>query len=321
MVLKSKKNGGFIDQTEFKTAETYIFDTLIMSEDIISVLELYINHVRLRLDPKCNYLLLSSNGTQFTSLTTAMTMLVHEAIGKHIHPTRYRQIVETESSERLTREEQQIISEDQKHSSNVAKIFYKKKQSMVIAIERKKCMDKMTRNSRPENDIMKMRDSINSEFDENVLNSAQNFITGEKRSAETVREKVNTLGDNSSCSSLSLKGPYDPVNLSDSDTDLTVTSLFTNANSVQEPKTLSLPRNNISVKKEIAETAAKKCFKNVKFSPEEDFNLRVGIEKYGKSWANIIKDKNLVFHPSRTRDSLRMRADSATFKRLISTND
>ena len=40
-------------------------------------------------------------------------MLVHEAIGKYIHPTRYRQIVETASAERLTREEQKTISEDQ----------------------------------------------------------------------------------------------------------------------------------------------------------------------------------------------------------------
>ena len=43
-----------------------------------------------------------------------MTMLVYQAIKKHINPTRYRQIVETESSDKLTLEEQEIISEDQK---------------------------------------------------------------------------------------------------------------------------------------------------------------------------------------------------------------
>ena len=128
MVRKAKSNGGFIEQTEFKTASKYLFDTLILSDDVLEILVMYILHIRPRLDPKCDYLLLSSNGTQFHSLTTAMTMIVHQAIGKHINPTRYRQIIETESSKKLTLEEQNIISEDQKHSSKVAKIFYKKKQ-------------------------------------------------------------------------------------------------------------------------------------------------------------------------------------------------
>ena len=53
-----------------------------------------------------------------------MGKLVFEAIGKYIHPTRYRQIVETESSQFLTTEECQLVSEDQKHSSRVAKVHY-----------------------------------------------------------------------------------------------------------------------------------------------------------------------------------------------------
>ena len=80
-----------------------------------------------------------------------MVMLVHQAIGKNINPTRYRQIIETESSDRLTLDEQRVISEDQKHSSNVAKIYYKKKQSRLVAVEGKKCMDKMTGSSREGN--------------------------------------------------------------------------------------------------------------------------------------------------------------------------
>ena len=114
------------------------------------VLDLYIDYIRPRLNPQCDYLLVSTNGTQFQSLTTAMTMLVHQAIGKYINPTRYRQIIETESSERLTRQQQEIVSEDQKHSSRVAKIFYKKKQSRRVAIEGRKCMDKMTGQVRSE---------------------------------------------------------------------------------------------------------------------------------------------------------------------------
>ena len=86
--------------------------------------------------------------TQFQSLTNAMTILVHQVIKKYINPTKYRQIIETESGERLTSDEQRIISEDQKHSSTVAKIFYKKKHSRMVAVEGKKCMDQMTREYR-----------------------------------------------------------------------------------------------------------------------------------------------------------------------------
>ena len=93
MIRKAKTFGGIIDQTEFETAATYVFDSLAISEDII---DLYMEHVRPRLNPKCDYLLLSTNGTQYKSLTTAMILLVKQAIGKYINPTRYRQIIETE---------------------------------------------------------------------------------------------------------------------------------------------------------------------------------------------------------------------------------
>ena len=72
------------------------------------------------------------------------------------------------------------------------------------------------------------------------------------------------------------------------------------------------------VEKEIAsKEVTKKTSRNVKFSPEEDQELLRGIKKHGeKNWAAIIKDEILDFHPSRTRDSLRVRADSAAFKKL-----
>lgn len=67
-------------------------------------------------------------------------MLVHEAIGKCINPTRYRQIVGTTSADVLSRDEQEFIFEDQKHNSTVAKVYYKKQQ---VALEGGRCMDKM----------------------------------------------------------------------------------------------------------------------------------------------------------------------------------
>ena len=178
MVQKSKSNGGFIDQTEFKTAKKYIFDTLIITDDVMVALDLYIDFVRPRLLPKCEYLLLSTNGTQFLSITAAMTMLVHKAIGKFINPTRYRQIVETESSERLNIEEQGIISEDQKHSSAVAKIFYKKKKSRTVAMEGKKCMDKMMDGIRCTTSLAMLSDinEIDKHFDQSVLSKSKSLI-------------------------------------------------------------------------------------------------------------------------------------------------
>jgi len=139
----------------------------------MALIDLYLQHIRPRLNPQCEYLLLSTNGTQFQSLTTSMTMLVHEAIGKYIHPTRYRQIVETESSERLTLEEQHFITEDQKHSSHVAKVHYKKKQSRIVAIEGKKCMEKMTSRAEKNSDLFQMFRSINLSFNSDVLNKSQ----------------------------------------------------------------------------------------------------------------------------------------------------
>ena len=143
VIDKARINQGFIDQTEFKTASKYLFDTLIITKDVLTVLDVYIDIVRPLFNPTCDYLLVSSTGNQYQSLTTAMTMLVHQAIGKYIHPTRYRQIVETASADQLTREEQEVISEDQKHSSTVAKVYYKKKQSRLVALEGKKCMEKL----------------------------------------------------------------------------------------------------------------------------------------------------------------------------------
>ena len=102
MVEKSKINGGFVDQTEFKTAGTYMFDTLIMDEETLKVIDMYTSKIRPKMDPQCDFVLISTTGQQYMSFSVAMTLLVKEAIGKYIHPTRFRQIVETTGSERLS---------------------------------------------------------------------------------------------------------------------------------------------------------------------------------------------------------------------------
>ena len=83
------------------------------------------------------------NGKQISKLSNIFGRIVIFAIGKYINPTRYRQIIETESAEKLTVEEQACLSEDQKHTSNVAKIHYQKTKSENIAMKAKSCLEKL----------------------------------------------------------------------------------------------------------------------------------------------------------------------------------
>lgn len=138
---------GMIDQRMFKTKDKYGFDSLLFSKEVLDMTIGYIKCVRPRFNPRCEFLLLSRNGMQLTRLGDIFGRLVYQAIGKYIHPTRYRQIVETESAERLTMEEQSHISEDQKHTSNVAKVHYKKVHSRFIAEKGKQAMDKLRDNT------------------------------------------------------------------------------------------------------------------------------------------------------------------------------
>ena len=140
MVRSAKENGGFIDQKKFKTAGKYGFDTLILTEASMQVLDSYIDFVRPFLKPQCEFVLVTRNGGQ---LGDVMGQLVFDAIGKYIHPTRYRQIVETQSLNQLISKEQSIWSEDQKHSSTVAKVHYQKHRSREVAANAHECLQKL----------------------------------------------------------------------------------------------------------------------------------------------------------------------------------
>jgi hypothetical protein len=135
MVEKAKTNGGFIDQKMFKTAGKYGFDSIYLTETNMDVLRGYINHIRPQLKPSCDYVLVTRNGGQHSKLGESMSKLVFDATGKYVHPTRYRQIVETASSKKLDGSAQSAISEDQKHSSVVAKVHYQKQRSRDVATE------------------------------------------------------------------------------------------------------------------------------------------------------------------------------------------
>ena len=345
MIEKAKQTDGFIDQREFKTTGKYLFDTLILTEEVFTVLDTYIDFVRPLMKPSCDYLLISTTGNQYQSLTTAMTILVHQAIGKYIHPTRYRQIVETTSADRLSRSEQEIISEDQKHSSDVAKVHYKKKQSRIVATQGQKCMEKMLGTARKTHQVAcseAFRDlavlsrspsvtqqsgagpsslaSTNTNTPMTIDDSDDDAfepsnIESQCREVNNIMQRVHAM-----CSS----GAAASDNLEDSkDIEMVVTSSNGASTPIRSQKSKMYDKQKISqsveVKKEIAfKEATRKSTRNVKFSPEEDKELLKGLQKHGeKNWAAIIKDETFDFHPSRTRDSLRVRADSAAFKKLL----
>ena len=122
-----------IDQTKFKTNEKYGFDSLIFDKETMNLIKDYVDHVRPKLKPSCQFLLICRNGKQLGNIGDVLGRLVYQAIGKYINPTRYRQIIETESAKHLTVEEQAIVSLDQKHTSNVAKVYYQKQRSREVA--------------------------------------------------------------------------------------------------------------------------------------------------------------------------------------------
>ncbi|XP_066916716.1 uncharacterized protein [Clytia hemisphaerica] len=346
MIEKAKQADGFIDQREFKTTGKYLFDTLILTEEVFTVLDTYTDFVRPLMKPSCDYLLVSTTGNQYQSLTTAMTLIVHQAIGKYIHPTRYRQIVETTSADRLSRSEQEIISEDQKHSSDVAKVHYKKKQSRIVATQGRQCMEKMLGTTRKDHqeacsgvlrDLAAMsRNTIESQpIQDAVASSASSTSTNnhipmivdsdddafEPSNIEAQCTEVNNIMQRvqSMCST----SPLTNQNLNESrDVQMEVVRSTVSSTPKRPQNSKSYDKRRITesveVKKETAIKETRKSSRNIKFSQEEDEELLKGIQKHGeKNWAAIIKDKTFDFHPSRTRDSLRVRADSAKFKKLL----
>ena len=135
MFESAKRNDGMVDQKVFKTAKRYGFDSVYFNECSMDMIKKYIKYIRPLLTSTCEYVSVNRKGKQFQKLTELLSVLVSEAIGKYIHPTRYRQIIETQSCEVLLPSKQKWISEDQKHSSNVARVHYQKKRSQEVTLQ------------------------------------------------------------------------------------------------------------------------------------------------------------------------------------------
>ena len=143
MSEEGKKNNGYIDQRLFKTADRYVFDSIVLDNTSIAIRDGYVKYIRPLLQPSCSYLLTNRNGKQFCKLTDSFSILVLEAIGKYVNPTRCRQIIETESFNNLELDKCTWISEDQKHRSQVEKTYHQKKRSREVALRGQTCLKKL----------------------------------------------------------------------------------------------------------------------------------------------------------------------------------
>ena len=192
MINTLKEGGGIIDQTDFKTNETYSFDSLVFKKETLELIKTYIDFVRPKLKPKCQYLLVCRNGNQIVNLGDMFGRMVYQAIGKYINPTRYRQIIETESAERLTVEEQALVSLDQKHTSNVAKVHYQKKKSQDVARKASTCIESLVSSSSTSTETSECS-SLNSDSESpnsDPLLSTANDIQKESTSSEDEEKSV-----------------------------------------------------------------------------------------------------------------------------------
>ena len=178
-MLNSAFKTGVIDQTFFKTKGKYGFDSLIFSEDVLLLTKDYVDFIRPRFNPVCDYLLVCRNGSQLKNLGDILGRLVYQAIGKYINPTRYRQIIETESVQNLSTEEQAMVTLDQKHTSNVAKVHYQKLRSRDVAKQASLCLKKLINDEQTEQNNSSGSNYVNS-VDINIERSSKSNEPNEK---------------------------------------------------------------------------------------------------------------------------------------------
>ena len=274
-MMRSAFNNGVIDQTHFKTEEKYGFDSLIFTDYVLQKVRSYIDFVRPKLKPACNFLLICKNGSQLANLGDVFGRMVYQAIGKYVNPTRYRQIIETASSDFLSIKDQSLISLDQKHTSNVAKVHYQKKRSREVAQKAINCMEKLIQGSQNEN-----RNSLEISGNESEEGETQE-INASQEEVEEVQASV-------------IEPP-------------------STRKSVRKKCKLHYGDETEPNEDAVANSKNERRKKNL-FTKEEDHFLLKGLKRYGKGkWTHILKDPEYKFHPSRKNSTLMMRAKAKCY--------
>ena len=75
IINAAKANGGFIDQKTFKTAGKYGFDSVILADTSMQILNGYINFVRPLLKSQSDFVLVTKNGSQHSKLGNEILLL------------------------------------------------------------------------------------------------------------------------------------------------------------------------------------------------------------------------------------------------------
>ena len=241
MLPSSKANNGFVDQTEFETNSTYTFDSLLFDDLAVRVIDLYVDNVRTLLNPRCDYLLVTHKGIQYAKLGDAMSKLVYIAIKKYIHPTSYRQIVE--SVAKLSLQDQKSIN--QTHSSYVAKVYYQKQTSRCIAIDGKISREKLSG---------QYRDSTDAQISQIPFQETTEILS-----------KIRDCFEDQECITDS------PIPCAQVIPEISVSDQVEEQNST--------PCSSINEKKHRSPKESNR--KRVAFSPEEDNFIRKGLKTYG----------------------------------------
>ena len=75
-MVESIGENGIINQTIFKTKEKYGFDSLIFSNDVLTLIKNYTNFIQARLNPSGDYVLICRNRSQISKLKNIFGTLV-----------------------------------------------------------------------------------------------------------------------------------------------------------------------------------------------------------------------------------------------------
>ena len=291
MVESIEGNSGIVDQSTFKTSERYGFDSLIFEPQHLEVLRKYIKFIRPHFvgeDDKGDYLLLSRQGNKLSKLSTVLGNMVYEATAKFISPTRLRQIIETESAQKLSSEEQAIVSENQKHTSQVARVHYRKMRSREVATRAKKALARIGKvSSLKSPTTISVPPPLSVTLESNVPRSSV------AEQSETVIKKER----------------HQTVSIADT------------ASKSTPPDHAKLPALQQEVKTEKANDGweltgeTPKVLAPVRFTAEEDICLKNGIIRFGYGrWSQILRCKDYNFHERRSTQTLHQRAQLKRMK-------
>ena len=250
-----------------------------------------------------------------TKFSSILGNLVHQACGRYIHPTRLRQIIETESAQKLSKEQQQDITDDQKHCSDVAKVHYQLDTSRHVARRAKKALRQIGISSRlstaslppapllPEASSLQPQQSQQSQQSQSVAVCTSSLP--EQKQTQTLTQAA---GRHHADPSLPIKTDEATVDGADQAGEGSFSSSSSSSSSATHTTRLLKTTGHWQQR-------SRPPARKVLFTEEEDICLKNGLMKYGwAAWARILRDPDYSFHPNRSSQTLMQRARQMNLK-------